>query len=113
MSKPTGPRNKQRGYEHETQVVKAAEEHGFRARRAWGSNGRAMGLPADVDVAVRACFYMRGVYEGRDFLIQCKRKKRLPAYLRIPDSCHATVFREDRGTNYVVMRLEDLLELLK
>lgn len=110
----TGPRNKQRAYEHETQVVKAAEEHGFKARRAWGSNGRAMGLPADVDVeiAVPEAFH-RPIGRARAYRIQCKRKKKLPAYLRIPDSCHATVFREDRGEQYVMMRLEDLLELLK
>lgn len=62
-------RNKQRGYEAEVALVKIAQEQGFAARRAWGSDGRAMGEDAKVDVEVESELW------------QCKRKKTAPGYL--------------------------------
>lgn len=62
-------RNKQRGYEAEVALLKVAKEAGFEGRRAWGSDGRAMGMDAKVDVDI----------EGKAY--QCKRKKVAPAYL--------------------------------
>jgi hypothetical protein len=97
----TGPRNKRRGYELEAELVKSAEAHGLPARRAWGSNGKAMGMEADVDVDVA----------GKR--VQAKRRKRLPAYLQIPASCDAVAFRQDRGPAMVLVTWEDWLRLIR
>jgi hypothetical protein len=97
----TGPRNKERAYEHETEIVKAAEAEGMSARRAWGSDGRALGLAADVDVEI----------DGR-VRVQAKRRKRLPAYLQVPASCDAVVFRQDRGEQLVLVRWADWVRMV-
>lgn len=96
-----GARNRERSYEHESQLVRAAQAAGLEARRAWGSNGKAIGLAADVDIDI----------EGHH--VQAKRRKKLPAYLQIPDSCEAVAFRQDRGENLVLIRLPTYLEYLK
>ena len=62
-------RNKQRGYEAEVALLKVAQGNGFEGRRAWGSDGRAMGMNAKVDAEIEGLTY------------QCKRKKLAPAYL--------------------------------
>ena len=76
-------RNKERGNEVERELVSIAESCGLRAKRAWSSDGRSLGLASDVDVVV----------EGRP--IQAKRRKTLAAYLQIPESCEAVAFRQD------------------
>lgn len=119
MARATGPRNKARGYEHETELVKSAEKEGMCARRAWGSDGRSLGLPSGVDVELTS---------GLDVLhIQAKRVKDFPkwltrdkgknkgflTYLRpLGGSCDAVAFRRDRDCNYVILTWEDYLELV-
>lgn len=104
----TGKRNKQRGYEHEAELVKSAEAAGFEARRAWGSNGKALGEAADVDLVIER----RAVFGYRKACIQAKRRKKLADYLQIPESCDAVVFRQDRGDSLVLLRWDDYLSLL-
>lgn len=96
----TATRNKARGREFETEVVKLAEARGHPARRAWGSDGRALGLSADVDLTISG------------IPVQAKRRKRLPAYLQIPDSCKAVVFKQDRSPPLILITLDDYLCLL-
>lgn len=123
MSKATGPRNKQRGYEHETELVKRAKELGYGARRAWGSNGASIGLPPGVDVEITppdgggsASVPAFGMTQW----VQAKRTKELPKwcegllkYLRPGGGCNAVVFRKDRDENFVLLRFEDYLLLLE
>ncbi len=97
----TGPRNKRRGYELESELVKAAQAEGLSSQRAFGSNGRALGLSADVDLTIA----------GR--AVQAKRRKQLPEYLQIPESCHSVAFRQDRGDVMVLIRFKDYLQWLK
>ena len=47
-------RSKQKGNRFERECVKMAENHGFSAERAYGSNGRALGESETVDIVIRA-----------------------------------------------------------
>ena len=92
--------SKRKGNSFEREIVRHAEERGLEAERAWGANGRSLGCTDDVDVVV----------EG--FRIQAKRRKCLPAYLKVPPGADATVFREDRGEPLALVPLSTLLTLL-
>lgn len=63
--------NRRRGFNFERELVNAAKELGLKAKRAWGSNGQALGEHEEVDVVI----------EGHKF--QCKRRKKLPNYLDV------------------------------
>lgn len=96
-------KNKRRGTDFEREVVEAALEHRLDAVRAWGSDGRALGLAPEVDVLV-----------AEHFKIQCKRRKRLPAYLLPAPGIHGTAIRQDGNREtYIVVRLDDLLSLIR
>ena len=97
---PGGKRNRQRGFELERECVNAARAVGLDAKRAWGSNGEALGLCKEVDVVI----------DGRPY--QMKRKKKLPAWLALKPGTVGTIFREDRARAYALIPFEDLLDLL-
>lgn len=85
-------KNKQRGNTLERELVTEFTKRGFVAKRAWGSNGEAMGQHKDVDV------YVSGDTNSalcKELLIQCKRRKQLPAYIQPSIDVNATVFRQD------------------
>lgn len=102
-TRSVGKRNKERGYELEAEVVHAAKARGLQAQRAWGSNGRALGLPQEVDVVINT-----GV---GDVWIQCKRKKRVAEYLVPSGEAHIQVVRADRQQALAVIPLDLLLSL--
>lgn len=87
----TGKRNKQRGYEHETECVKYAREAGLEAERMWTSDGRSRGLSANVDITI----------EGEPF--QCKRRKKLADYLSPEPGIVGQIVREDHGKNMIIL----------
>ena len=93
--------NKRKGNRFERELVHQAQERGLAAERAYASNGRSLGEAEGVDIVVNG---MR---------LQAKRKKRLPAYLRLGEGIDGVVFREDRGATYVLIRWEDLLDKLE
>lgn len=121
-------KNKVRGNVVEKEVVKAFQKAGHEAKRAWGSDGRALGLTEDIDVLTwrdggfsggfGAASEIRGgvpVYfpdkDSTDILkIQCKRKKKLPDWLGFSKNVDAVVVREDRGQLFIIMKLEDYLK---
>ena len=90
-------KNKARGNQLEREIVKMAQEQGLEAQRAWGSDGRSMGLDEAVDCVV----------EGYE--IQAKRRKKIADFLKIPDCCQMVVFREDGRKNHRVLMELDLL----
>lgn len=94
-------KSKKKGYRLEVELVEEAQAAGLTAIRAWGSNGRSIGQPSDVDLIVESA------------PIQAKRRAKLPSYLVIPASCAAVVFRQDRGESLALVRYKDLLEWLK
>ena len=95
MSHPS----KQKGNRFERLCVDKAHSYGVGAERAWGSNGRALGMHEEVDVLL----------EG-DIRIQAKCRKNIAKWLKPSVFVDAVVVREDRGQNYIILRLEDFCE---
>lgn len=93
-------RSKTKGNAYEREIVAAAMAAGLDAKRAWGSDGRSMGLGKAVDVVIN------------NITIQAKRRKKLPDWLDM-EGVDAVVFREDRGESYAMVRLEVLLDAIK
>lgn len=89
--------NKVRGNTLERELVNWARRHNLDAERAWGSDGRARGWHQEVDVMVQG------------MPVQCKRHKALPKWLHMDDAVGAVVFREDRGSMYALIRVDDKL----
>jgi hypothetical protein len=96
-----GRANRERGNVLEREVVKRALSFGLVAHRSWGSNGRAQGLHEEVDVVV----------EGVP--LQCKRKKKLAAYIIPGKHVAGQVVREDHGKPLITIPLDAYLALLK
>jgi len=61
-----------KGYSGEREVVHMLRELGWKAKRAFGSDGRSMGTYSDVDIKAK-----KGDLE---ILIQVKRRKRFAVY---------------------------------
>ena len=101
MSHPS----KQKGNRYEREVVQKAKEYGLDAERAWGSNGKALGYTEDVDCVIR-------YGDGKQLLSQMKIRKSIASYLKPSVNVDAQIFREDRGESYVLIRWNDLLEIL-
>jgi Holliday junction resolvase len=89
---------KQKGTSFERECVDTFKEAGWEAKRAWGSNGRALGLTEDVDIL------------AKDWKIQCKRKARIAEYVKPSGNVDAVLIREDRGETLIVLRLSKFLE---
>jgi len=92
--------SKAKGNRLEREVVKIAIDSGFTAERAYGSNGKSLGLSEDVDVKIN------------EYAVQCKARKSIADYIKPPESCDFTVVKENRGEPLAVIPLKRLLELL-
>ena len=74
------------------------------SKRAWGADGRSMGLHQEVDIVLGDKKYKDEMH------CQCKIRKRLPEYIFPKNDvidCH--LIREDRGETYIVLRYDDYL----
>jgi len=89
--------NKRRGKGFEREIVKIAQSMGFKAKRAWGSDGKALGMDSLVDVVIET--------DKLTIVLQAKRKKRLPKWMRPSDKVNGQVIREDDGKAFVVFPL--------
>ena len=99
--------NRRRGFGFEREFANFWKNlKGFSAKRAWGSNGEAIGMHKEVDVAVWPD------PDADPIRFQCKRHKRMPKWLQMPDEVDAVAFREDRGDTYILVRLSTFAELL-
>ena len=94
MSHPS----KQKGNRFERLCVDKAQSYGVGAERAWGSNGRALGMHEEVDVLV-----------GSNFKIQAKCRKKIASFLIPTEHVDAVICKEDRGEMLIIMRLDDVL----
>lgn len=93
--------SKRKGTGFERELVNEATAAGLVAERAYASNGRALGCAEVVDLAVAG---MR---------LQAKRRRKLAKDYRVPEGADGTVFREDHGETFVLIRWTDLLDKLK
>ena len=100
MSHPS----KIKGNKFERDCCKKAELFEIPSKRAWGSDGRSMGLNPEVDMVIGDKKYNDETH------IQCKIRKRLPEYI-FPkdDAIDCQLIREDRGEAYIVIRYDDYL----
>lgn len=76
--------SKRKGTRLEHKVVKMAEEAGVKAKRAWGSDGRSIGLTNDVDVLLG------------NLKVQAKARKAIAEYIKPPPGADITVLQEIR-----------------
>jgi len=94
-------KSKAKGSRFERECVNIAKEYGLDSVRAWGSDGRSLGLDAEVDLTIE------------DFTIQCKVRKKIAKWLKpIELKKHVQVVKEDRGDIYVIMPMGDFLSQL-
>ena len=93
--------SKVKGNTFERELVNQAIDSGLEAKRAWGSNGEAIGCHESVDILVN----------GKK--LQAKRRKTIASWLKVNEHQDAVVVREDRGESYVVLSWWEYLDLLK
>ena len=93
--------SKRKGNSFEREVVNDARAWGLEAERAYASNGKSLGEAEDVDCLVGG------------FKIQCKTRKHIANWIKVPESCDATAVKENRGDTFIVMRYDAWLELIK
>tara|TARA_Y100001963_G_scaffold156388_1_gene249856 strand:+ start:29 stop:388 length:360 start_codon:yes stop_codon:yes gene_type:complete len=91
-------KSKEKGNRFERQIVEICNIWETKAVRAWGSNGRALGMHEEVDVLI-----------DDDFRVQAKVRHKLPMYLKPTEEVDCVVFKEDRGDVYIMLRFEDWL----
>ena len=100
MSHPS----KVKGNKFERDCCKKAELYEIPSKRAWGSDGRSMGLHQEVDMVLGDKKY------NDEMHVQCKIRKRLPSYIfQKDDAIDSQLIREDRGETYIVLRYDDYL----
>ena len=106
MAGGRSPKNKGNNFERE--LVRSAQASGLPARRAWGSNGRALGFSEEVDLVI-------GDAVTGEITVQAKRRASVAKWL-IPanhgEDVKAVAFREDHGAAHVVIDYETFLDLL-
>ena len=90
--------SKQKGNRFEREIVSLCEIWETKCKRAWGSNGEALGMHAEVDCVI-----------DDDYKVQAKVRKRLPKYLIPSEEVDAVVFKQDRGEVLMLVRFEDWL----
>ena len=103
-------KEKAKGNRFEKECVKVAEDYGFSATRAWGSDGRSLGQDSEVDVVIE---YLLSPEISQEMKVHCKVRKNIAQYLLPPKSCDITLIKQDRGEIYATIRYKDLLELIQ
>ena len=97
MSHPS----KIKGNKFERDCCKKAELYEIPSKRAWGSDGRSMGLTEDVDILAKK--------NKKTLKIQAKRRKSIPKWLAF-GNCDLVMCREDRGETIVLMKFKDFIK---
>jgi len=93
--------SKRKGNGFERELVQLATASGLEAKRAYGSNGEALGHHAEVDLLIA------------DRKIQAKRRKSLAKFLLPSEHVDAVIFRADNSPAMVLLTLWEYLDLLK
>ena len=93
--------SKQKGNRFEREIVNKAVQSGLTAKRAWGSNGAALGMHEEVDLVIG---------KNPEIKIQAKCRKKLATFLQPTEHVDAVVCKQDRGETLIILRFEDWLE---
>ena len=91
-------RSKAKGNRFERDIVTTIKELGIPAKRAWGSNGAAIGQHEEVDVLM-----------DEKFKIQAKCRKSLAKFLNPTEHVDAVVCKQDRGETLIIMPFKEFL----
>lgn len=106
-SRSMATKSKAKGNRFEREIVNILNENDIPAKRAWGSNGVALGCTEDVDILIEEL--SRGI---KKFKIQAKRRAALPKYLKL-GNCDAVVIREDREAPLIMLPFMDFIAMIK
>lgn len=90
-------KSKAKGNRFEKFVVDLARKAGKMATRAWGSDGRSLGMHQEVDVVID------------DKTYQCKKREHIADYMKPSEHVDGQIIMEDYGEPLVVFRLKDFL----
>ena len=96
-------KSKAKGNRYERECVNKALEFGLDSKRAWGSDGRSLGLHAEVDMVIE------------EFTVQCKVRKRIAEWLKPSEEIeglHLQLVKESRGKSYVIIEMTIFLTLI-
>ena len=91
-------KSKAKGNRFEREIVNLCVQYDIKAKRAWGSNGQAIGQHEEVDVLI-----------DDDFKVQAKCRKKLADFLLPSEHVDAVVCKQDRGDTLIIMKFEDFL----
>ena len=94
--------SKNKGNRFERLVVNITKDEGIPAKRAYGSNGQALGCHEEVDVLI-----------NNKIKVQCKTRKKIANWILPSEHVDIQVIKEDRGIPYAVLPYDDYLELIK
>ena len=97
-------KSKDKGSRFERFLVKLIESFNIKARRAWGSNGQALGMHEEVDVAL----YL----ENSTYKIQAKIRRKISDFIKPSEHVDFQILRADREEPYVVMRIKDFAKFI-
>ena len=93
-------KSKQKGNRFERECVEVAKDKDVRAIRAWGADGRALGLTSEVDILIDK------------YKAQCKVRKRVAKWLKPSEEVDIQLVKEDRGQIYLIQRYDEWLEMV-
>jgi Holliday junction resolvase len=93
-------KSKVKGSQYEREIVEIFKENNVDAERAWGSNGKSFGEHEEVDV------------KAGGLKLQLKRRKKIPQWIGLTEVVDAAILREDRGENYIILKLQDFIDLV-
>ena len=93
-------KSKQKGNRFERECVEVAKDKDVRAIRAWGSDGRSLGLTSEVDILIDK------------YKALCKVRKRVAKWLKPSEEVDIQLVKEDRGQIYLIQRYDEWLEMV-
>ena len=94
-------KSKAKGNTYERELVQQATQMGIQAIRAWGSNGRSLGLSEEVDCLIAG------------YKVQAKRRAKIADYMVPSPQVDVQIIRGDRGSSLAVIPYELFLSFVK
>ena len=103
--------NKAKGSRFEREIVKRIESYDREAKRAWGSNGKSLGMHAEVDLIFSEKEGLEMAGWEKIYKVQAKCRKKIASFLKPSEHVDMQIVKEDRGKIYVIMELDNFLEI--